>query len=657
VARSQAAETGDAMRFAAPSARVRPPPHPVIAVQRAAGNRSLEHLVNRVPVGPTPLLQRRCATGGRVEGEAPGVVREVLRSPGTPLDPAVRAFMEPRFGHDFRRVRIHTDARAAESARAVDALAYTVGPDVVFAAGRYAPGTSSGAKLLAHELTHTAQQRGVTSAQSSALPISSGKDDTETEARAAAGAVGEARASAPAARQRVLQRYEAGEHALFGDTNKELKDLILAKAVTRKVKPGETPRGIASRFKVPVETLEALNQKHLRSWPAADGSGRTVRGFQAGAAILIPPEINAETADALKGGELTFVVNGVTVPYSDGLAMADLYASWEEMLKAPASELRDLITLIDSERKGTWVDSAVWDAKTGGRYLKLALENEQHFAPRGPAAAKPSGTALIDHQVEWEKYHARALALSQRGNRDDAVEINAFGDHFLNDAFAGGHLFGKRGVMELFKSALPFDPTSGEFGADGKAFFDAVAAAAFTGIVKTTFSQYETTETFLGAHLNIDSPDMFSRLLQRVHITEPDKSASLVAKVVHDALNERPGGIPVTNAKGDSWSVSGDRTLNEDTKRIGRRAVARSQLNVLETLNLHGPLNLPALFKNVWDYVPRATSAGQAIIQTEIIKGTNPKSATLRAAAARVVVDNYLLLLREALRRHQLRKA
>ncbi len=88
----------------------------------------------------------------------PPVVHSVLSSPGQPLDAGTRTFMEPRFGHDFSQVRVHTDERAVESTRAVNALAYTVGKDVVFGAGQHAPGTSEGRKLLAHELTHVVQQ-------------------------------------------------------------------------------------------------------------------------------------------------------------------------------------------------------------------------------------------------------------------------------------------------------------------------------------------------------------------------------------------------------------------------------------------------------------------------------------------------------------------
>jgi Domain of unknown function (DUF4157) len=93
--------------------------------------------------------------------EVPRIVHELLRSPGQQLDRETRAFMEPRFGHDFSQVRVHADAKAAESAQAVNALAYTVAEDVVFGAGQYAPYSRDGSRMLAHELTHVSQQRGI----------------------------------------------------------------------------------------------------------------------------------------------------------------------------------------------------------------------------------------------------------------------------------------------------------------------------------------------------------------------------------------------------------------------------------------------------------------------------------------------------------------
>ncbi len=123
---------------------------------------------------------QRAAVNREPAGEVPPIVYDVLRSSGQPLDAAARAFFEPRFGYDFSQVRVHTDARAAESARAVNALAYTVGRDVVFGAGQCAPGTAEGNKLLAHELTHLVQQ--ARSMVGIVHLISSPRDEHEQEA-------------------------------------------------------------------------------------------------------------------------------------------------------------------------------------------------------------------------------------------------------------------------------------------------------------------------------------------------------------------------------------------------------------------------------------------------------------------------------------------
>ncbi len=97
--------------------------------------------------------------GTESKGEVSPIVREVLSSPGQSLNADTCALMEQRFGHDFGGVRVHTDEKAAESARAANALAYTLGRDIVFGAGQFAPGTSGGDKLLTHELTHVIQQQ------------------------------------------------------------------------------------------------------------------------------------------------------------------------------------------------------------------------------------------------------------------------------------------------------------------------------------------------------------------------------------------------------------------------------------------------------------------------------------------------------------------
>jgi hypothetical protein len=114
-------------------------------------------------------LQRKAA-GAAGSGVAPPIVHEVLNSPGWQLDPATRSVMEAGFSHDFSKVRVHTDSKATESARAINALAYTAGSDVVFGAGRYAPDTPQGKRLLAHELAHTIQQAPGIARQAGIIP-------------------------------------------------------------------------------------------------------------------------------------------------------------------------------------------------------------------------------------------------------------------------------------------------------------------------------------------------------------------------------------------------------------------------------------------------------------------------------------------------------
>jgi hypothetical protein len=132
-------------------------------------------------------LQRKPA-GGTAFDTVPPIVYEVLRSPGQPLDPATRAFFEPRFGHDFSKVRVHADTKAAESARAVNATAYTVGQDIAFESQHYAPNTTSGKRLLAHELAHVIQQ-GLGARISASLSIGRPDSVFEIEAEEAVRAI------------------------------------------------------------------------------------------------------------------------------------------------------------------------------------------------------------------------------------------------------------------------------------------------------------------------------------------------------------------------------------------------------------------------------------------------------------------------------------
>jgi outer membrane protein OmpA-like peptidoglycan-associated protein len=201
-------------------------------MQSMYGNQALLRWLGRSQNGAT--LQRKCACGEKTGGQCaecekkekegtmqrkaasgapashvPPIVHDVLHSPGQPMDVQTRAFMESRFGYDFGHVRLHVDGKAAQSARAVDAFAYTVGKHVVFGAGRHEPTTRAGRELLAHELTHVVQQG--QASETSVMSIGRADDPCEKEAdRVAARAMAMGPTATAQRAERFLQRQADG---------------------------------------------------------------------------------------------------------------------------------------------------------------------------------------------------------------------------------------------------------------------------------------------------------------------------------------------------------------------------------------------------------------------------------------------------------------
>ncbi|MBS0157876.1 MAG: DUF4157 domain-containing protein [Nitrospira sp.] len=146
----------------------------ILDLQSTAGNLAVRQMIRSAGANPA-----------QKDNSIPQIVQDVLSSGGgQPLGRDTREYMESRFGYDFSRVRVHANVQAAESARAIRAKAYTVGTNVVFNEGRYAPNTAEGGKLLAHELAHVLQQR-----QGGAIPTLDPCASHEHAADAAASAV------------------------------------------------------------------------------------------------------------------------------------------------------------------------------------------------------------------------------------------------------------------------------------------------------------------------------------------------------------------------------------------------------------------------------------------------------------------------------------
>lgn len=145
------------------SGSVPPPLQAKLAVGRPgdAFEREADHVAERVTSEAPIAVPGRGAAAPAGEGAAPGAGARLrgMEGAGNPLSEETRAYFEPRFGRSLENVRLHTGERAGEAAESIGARAFTVGRDIAFGRGEYAPATAAGRRLLAHELTHVVQQQ------------------------------------------------------------------------------------------------------------------------------------------------------------------------------------------------------------------------------------------------------------------------------------------------------------------------------------------------------------------------------------------------------------------------------------------------------------------------------------------------------------------
>jgi hypothetical protein len=225
-----------------------------------------------------------------LEDRGPQAVDQAIHSPGQPLDESTRVPMEARFGRDFSRVRIHTGSHAAASAQAVNARAYTVGNEIVYS-GEYDPHSFDGRKLLAHELTHVAQQPDrETPGAIDNLRVSQPAEAAETEAHSLAGRV----AAGEAARPSVVADHVIARDHDAGATQPQLKG---PDAKPEETKPQPEPADMKNRLDKIAQTYrEMIASARKKGYHVAadnlqrflDGAGGTkqldvpwLRGFDA----------------------------------------------------------------------------------------------------------------------------------------------------------------------------------------------------------------------------------------------------------------------------------------------------------------------------------------------------------------------------------------
>ena len=614
----------------------------------------------------------------------------------------LKSGLENLSGMELSSVRVHHNSSKPAQ---LNALAYTQGQDI-----HVGPGQE---KYLPHEAWHVVQQmqgRVRPTMQAKGVSIN---DDAGLEreadvmgAKATHMKRAEQATRKPVRSEMVLQRYDASEHVKFGEVETligqaMIKDIVYPTPTTYIVSEGAMPASIAHRFNLSVDfliarnaslyrtwttktgkkirgfsagdtiflpgkTLKAVADKHsvtekavadnnadkLKTW-TVPGTKKTIHGFDRGAELLIPStELAVKTVTAVAGAKpggktKTITIKGVKFTYGEVIALGDLYSTPDDMYKAKSTELKELAKLIRKETSGKKVTTKEWNNATGGRYIKLAEKNVAHFAPPDPAlVAKTVSMAGVNQKTEWEKYHRKALKEAQSGNKNAALGINAFADHFLTDAFSAGHLINKKDVMAKFEKAMAREKVR-------EKFFDEVANEAWKDSrVSKAFKPYQST-AWHGR--NIVKASHLSTILKGVYGEPIGKTLVLggVAKIVHDDLNK--SGVEVDNIGSDGpWKLSGDGKLNPKSLEVGRKAVAQSQVNILNTVRKTVKLDEAKLFKAVWDYVPRPTATGSKLIHNVIKILTDPSKSSTINEAAKIIKSKVTVIIDELVNRKEL---
>lgn len=440
---------------------------------------------------------------------------------GRPLPATQRNALEQAYGWQLDSVRVHDAPAERGRAHAIGARAFTSGSHIVHA-GR---GREPEPQVLAHEAAHVVQT-----------------------------------ALHPGAPR--VQRYESPEHEDLGDA---ALDELLAFL--------QTPEGVdwARTRKLDATALvRSIQADPLRQAGGKIRVGRRAVGQEGTeqAVDLTPGQIVALAGDFFAGPE------AITAAASRPLAKP-----------GDANEIDRLQTAIGEERKGKLDDpNRRYEELTGGRYLKLAKQNDEHFAPL--------------NRREWRRLHEQALAeataagvarraqpakFAGKSLADDAalqhaLLVDAAGGHFLTDAYASGHLFRKNELLAAIRLHLAAHPLR-------------------TGNPEA--------QTYAGI------------------VTASGNADQLVLKNIHDRLNRE--GFDVTNGRGMAWRTFGDAQLAKapDTQRIASLALFLSRQQVYAAHRGETPdskevedlmpddATLDRATRTAIGYIPAAASAGE----------------------------------------------
>ena len=603
--------------------------------------------VKREPKTPFASTFARHGLGRRDQPRAGGPQREPL------------AAMGALFGRDFSDVHIHDGTEGDQVARAAGAQALTVGQDIYFRQGAFAPATADGRRVLGHELAHVVQQSGAPAP--SGAPVALGARGTSHEREA--GRAGEAiaawsiprvdlRASMP-----VAQRFESGEHDILGNRTDESIGTGVSSS------PGIAPESDTEKERVAEEK------------DPSKGGGR----FDTGARTLTLTLRQRNPGDDTPS---TTTVD-VAVSYGEMVALSgDLYYSVDNLKHAPADEvikLRDSVAAqvadptskdfdMEFEKATQWRRKGVYKPGTGveegtlgqywglqpndkdlqSSYLDLATNNAAHFSARtgtGVAAGGPEGNAAADNHQAWFTDHNRAIDIAKRVrsikqslgqlSTDPGEGGRAVGHEATPDS--GVNTGANKGVET--QNGVPTAPAPNPRAPAG-------AAASYAALENDAYlynagGDHYLTDAFSSGHLinkdainavtdSVMNPARIEKLVDELtplagkehplipnFLIKPKIRDGLAqfktndflrhnagAKLIHDWLNVHGAHVVSINGR-FSWLTKGDANLDTATRDVASRAVLASRNYIRALMNdSDAALANPADADDAWTYTP-----------------------------------------------------
>jgi hypothetical protein len=445
-------------------------------------------------------------------------------------------------------------------------------------------------------------------------------------------------------------------------------------AIARLVRAGVRP---------PLPIAAAGNRATIRTLQRYDAYEHATQGDTAKGSMTVtmPHRSGGMQADvSLTSGEIN--------------ALADLYASPEDLERADLTELAKLKALIARQQSGGTVQESEWDDATGGRYNRLNLKNSPHFGARnlqlinpGKVGGAPSSQNNREYFVKYYNetvVFAQSAYAPQIGLYDPAVKQKwldravlsaGFAEHFLMDAFSAGHLFSKDDFIAVLAENLR------QAGPDG---VDLILDQVAHGVLRDAkanalLGTYEITGKnipwyggggYLG-HPNLNDDNavtgcVFKKLLQHMYDDTEGRQAvySALVKVVHDALstNKNANGLVGVEVENDfgKWILSGDRTLatSPDTQRMINKALEefRRQMQPYRDGPVSGGDPTGDAVRLMNAHFPRPTAATVSLINTLVRRDTAGGSDTVNALVA-VMLRELPSILKALDDRGEIRKA